>query len=117
MKITIKRLEIIFVIVYFLAASICFFLFLKTDCLKDSLAGFLVSIGDWYLLKFMAKKWLKKGRYSLFDSMIRFAVVGLSIWFLLNLGFGGAGLILGISIIPLSLMGIGVVSLFKKLTV
>ncbi len=117
MKITIKRLEIIFVIVYFLAASICFFIFLKTDCLKDSLAGFLVSMGDWYLLKFMAKKWLKKGRYSLFDSAVRFVVVGLSVWFLLNLGFDGVGLFVGISVIPLSLMGIGIASMFKKLTV
>jgi hypothetical protein len=117
MKITIKRLEIIFVIVYLLGVSVCFFVFFSVGCLKDSFAGFFVSMLDWYLLKFMAKRWLRKGKYSAVDYVFRLLVVGVSVWFLLNLGFNGIGLMLGISIIPISLMGIGVLSLFRKLTV
>ncbi len=102
--ITIKKLEISFIIVYFLATLCCFLVFKNSRFIVGSLAGFLVSFGDWFLLKFMAKKWLNKGRYSFVDSIIRFVVVGISIYFLLSLNINRLGIVMGVSIIPLTLM-------------
>ncbi|AEA33817.1 hypothetical protein [Hippea maritima] len=117
MKITIKKLEITFVIMYFLAALLCFFLFRSKSCLLGSLVGWLVSIGDWYLLKFMAKRWLKRGGYSFVDYGLRFAIVAVSILLLLKSGFSPVGIIIGVSVIPVSLMMLAVLSLFRKITV
>ncbi|WP_025209876.1 hypothetical protein [Hippea sp. KM1] len=117
MKITIKRLEITFVIVYFLAALLCFFLFRSKSCLLGSFVGWLVSIGDWFLLKIMAKRWLKKGGYSFIDYGLRFAIVAISILILLKAGFSPVGIVVGVSVIPASLMMLGVVALFRKITV
>jgi len=109
-----KRLEIIFLIVYFLATLLCFLLFRSTRCVLGSLFGFMVSLGDWYLLKFMAKKWLKKGKYSFLDYVIRLTIVGVSVYLLLSLGVNSLGILLGVSIIPISLMILAVVNLFDK---
>ncbi len=112
-KIKTKRLEIIFLIVYFLTTLLCFLFFKSTSCVVGSLFGFMVSLGDWYLLKFMAKKWLKKGRYSLVDYIIRLTIVGVSVYFLLSLGVNSLGIVLGVSIIPISLMIVAIANLFN----
>ena len=108
-----KRLEIIFSIVYFLTTLLCFLLFRNVACVLGSLFGFMVSLGDWYLLKFMAKKWIRKGRYSLVDYVIRLTIVGVSVYFLLSLGVNSLGILLGVSIIPVSLMILAIVNLFN----
>ncbi len=112
---TTKRLEFLFVIVYFLTALLCFILFKNLECLKGSVAGFLVAIGDWFILKFMAKKWIKRGRYSLADTALRFLIVGISIYLLLGLNISSVGILIGISSIPLSLTIVAILSvLFKE---
>lgn len=112
--VTIKKLEFLFVIVYFLTALLCFIVFKNLECLKGSVAGFLVAIGDWFLLKIMAKKWIKRGRYSLIDTALRFLIVGVSVYVLLSLNISSMGILLGISAIPLSLMIVAVLSLLFK---
>ncbi|GEM_PF-2526853 len=112
--VTIKKLEFLFVIVYFLTALLCFIVFNNLECLKGSVAGFLVAIGDWFLLKIMAKKWIKRGRYSLIDTALRFLIVGVSVYVLLSLNISSMGILLGISAIPLSLMIVAVLSLLFK---
>ncbi len=112
--VTIKKLEFLFVIVYFLTALLCFIVFKNLECLKGSVAGFLVAIVDWFLLKIMAKKWIKRGRYSLIDTALRFLIVGVSVYVLLSLNISSMGILLGISAIPLSLMIVAVLSLLFK---
>jgi len=112
--ITIKKLEFLFVIVYFLTALLCFIFFKNLECLKGSVAGFLVAMGDWFLLKFMAKKWLRKGRYSPVDTALRFLVVGMSVYLLLSLNISSIGIMMGISSIPFSLMIVAALSLIFK---
>ncbi len=114
MKITIKKLEFIFVIVYFLATLLCYLFLRNLPCVVGSLAGFSVSIVDWFLLKLMAKKWIKRGKYSMIDTAVRFIIVGISIYILLNIGVNTLGLILGISIIPFSLMMIAIFFVLSK---
>ncbi len=73
-----------------------------------------MAIGDWFLLKIMAKKWIKRGRYSLIDTALRFLIVGVSVYVLLSLNISSMGILLGISAIPLSLMIVAVLSLLFK---
>ncbi len=113
-KITTKRLEFLFIIVYFLTALLCFIFLKNLECLKGSVAGFFVAFGDWFLLKFMARKWLKKGKYSMVDTALRLLIVGISIYFLLSLKFSSIGILLGVSVIPLSLTIIAILTLLFR---
>ncbi len=113
MKITPKKLEIIFVIVYFIIAVLCY-VFFGFKCLIGSFFGALVSIGDWYLIKFMSIWWLKRGRFSLIENSLRYLFVGFNIWVLFELKFNIPGIIAGLSVVPLSIMIMSVVSLINK---
>lgn len=114
-----KRLEIIFLVVYFLSAFLCFLFFKSTSCVAGSFLGFLVSLGDWYLLKVMAKKWIKKGKYSVADYAIRIVVLALSVYVLLSIGTNVLGIFVGVSVIPASLTIFAMISFFggKKILV
>ncbi len=114
MIITIKKLEFIFAIVYFFLASGC--LLISYECFIATTASTAVGLGDWILLKFMAKKWLKRGKYSFLDSMIRFSLIAISILFLLKLHLNKIGIIVGVSVVPISLMITAVMSVFSKKT-
>ncbi len=117
--IKIKRLEIIFLVVYFLLAFLCYLLFKSIGCVAGSFLGFLVSLGDWYLLKIMAKKWIKKGKYSVADYAIRIVVLAISVYLLLSIGTNVLGIFVGVSAIPVSLMFFVMISFFggKKILV
>ncbi len=109
-----KRVEIIFLIVYFLSVLLCFLLFKSTSCMVGSFLGFLVSLGDWYLLKIMAKKWIKRGKYSVSDYAMRIVIMGLSVYALLSIGTNIFGIFVGVSIIPTSLMLLATINLFVE---
>ncbi len=109
-----KRVEIIFLIVYFLSALLCFLLFKSANCIIGSFLGFSVSLGDWYLLKIMSRKWLKTGKYSVSDYVIRLVVMGVSVYALLSIGTNIFGIFVGVSIIPISLMILITMNVFTK---
>jgi len=113
MKITTKKLEIIFVIVYLLIAVFCY-VFAGSKCLIGSFTGALVGIGDWYIIKLMSIWWLKRGRFSLIENSLRYLFVGFSIWILFELKFDVLGIVLGLSVVPLSIMIMSVFALINK---
>ncbi len=113
MKITTKKLEIIFVIVYFVIAVGCF-VFGNKRCLIGSFFGALVGIGDWYVIKFMSVWWLKRGRFSLIENSLRYLFVGFNVWILFELKFDVLGIVIGLSVVPLSIMIMSVVALINK---
>ncbi len=113
MKITTKRLEIIFIIVYCLIATLCY-VFLGIDRLIGSFFGALVSVGDWYIIKFMSIWWLRKGRFSLIENSVRYIFVGFNIWLLFELKFDVLGIVLGLSVVPFSIMIMSVIALINK---
>ncbi len=113
MKITTKRLEIIFVIVYFMIAILCF-IFASKKCLVASFFGALVGIGDWYVIKLMSVRWLKKGRYSFFENSLRYVLVGISIWFLFQMKLDVLGIVAGLSVVPLAIVFMSFLSFIDK---
>ncbi len=113
MKITTKKLEIIFVIVYFIVAISCI-VFFNTRCLIGSFLGALVGIFDWYILKFMSLWWLKRGRFSLLENSLRYLFVGFNIWVLFELKFDVLGIVVGLSVVPFSIMIMSIVALINK---
>ncbi len=115
MKMTTKKLEIFFIIVYFGVAFFCITLNVK-GCFIASLAGGLVGIMDWYAIKFMSIRWLNRGGYSFFENSLRYIFVGFSVWILFELHLNILGVILGLSVVPISLVIISIVALFKKIS-
>ncbi len=113
LKITIKRLEILFVIVYFVVAVVCYFL-RGGSCLLASFASFSVGVGDWYVIKFMSIRWLKKGKFSFMENFFRYLLVGVSVWFLFKLKLDVVGIVLGLSVVPLSLATLSLVAMLSK---
>ncbi len=113
MRITTKRLEIIFVIVYFVVAALCLLFAGKRVFLAFS-AGFALALGDWYILKFMSRRWLKRKRFSLMENFVRYLVVGAGIWMLFKAGLNIIGIVLGVSVIPVSLMAVSGYGLVDK---
>jgi hypothetical protein len=113
MKITTKKLEIIFVIVYFVLAILCT-AFSGAKCLLGSFLGATVGIADWYVIKFMSVRWLKRGGYSFFENSLRYIIVGLSIWFLFKMKLDIVGIVTGLSVVPFSIMIVSVIALFNN---
>ncbi len=113
MKITTKKLEIFFVIVYFVIAVFCLSFF-GTKCFIGSVLGVLIGIVDWYIIKFMSIRWLKKGSYSFFENSFRYVIVGVGIWVLFEMKLDIVGIVAGLSVVPLSIMIASVIALINK---
>ncbi len=103
MRITIKKLETGFFIVYLLVAFVC--IWCGLDCLVSSFFGFLVAVFDWFLIKLWVKRFMKKGRFSFFENFVRYLIVGLTLLILFEVGLNPLGIVVGISTIPLTLVG------------
>lgn len=112
-KITIKKLEIFFVIVYLVIAVLCLSFF-GTKGFIGSTFGALVGMGDWYIIKFMSIRWLKKGGYSFFENSLRYVIVGFGIWMLFEMKLDILGIIAGLSVVPLSIIIASVIALINK---
>ncbi len=110
-RITRKKLEILFVIVYFLIAVFCL-AFRGKSCFFASLAGFFVGLGDWYVMKVMSFKWMRRGRFSLAENFLRYLLVGFSIWLLFRMRLEVIGIVLGLSVIPASLVVLSIAAVF-----
>ncbi len=97
----IKRLEIILLILYFIFAIVAFF---ATNVLFIGvLVGGFLAICDWFVLKKMAFKWVKKGRFSFFANITRFLFIAFLIIVSYKLlAYSFIGLIIGFSILPIS---------------
>ncbi len=113
MSITTKKLEITFVIVYIFTALVCC-LVCGMRYLLASFFGALVSVADWFLIKIMAYRWVRKTKFSFFQNVIRYAVVGLVIFALFLSGLNPLGIIAGLSVVPVSIAVLGVFVYFKK---
>jgi len=113
MKITIKKLEIFFLIVYFVIAVFCYFFF-GVKCLLGSFFGALISILDWFLIKFMSVRWIKHRKYSFVQNSLRYVVVGFSIWALFKMHLNVLGIVAGLSVVPITVMAVSIITYFKK---
>lgn len=99
----IKRLEIILVILYLIAVAIAFFVL--NFLFIGVLVGGAIAIIDWFILKKMSFRWVKKGRFSFFGNIIRLLIIAFLIiasYKLLVYSF--VGLIIGFSILPISVL-------------
>lgn len=113
MNITTKKLEITFVIVYIFIALICCFA-CGMKYLLASFFGALVSIADWFLIKIMAYRWVKKTKFSFFQNAVRYVIIGLIIFALFLSGLNPLGIIAGLSVVPVSIAALSVFVYFKK---
>ncbi len=113
MIVTTKKLEIIFVIVYFVIAIFCI-VFSNIHCLIGSFFGALVGILDWYVIKFMSKRWLRRGGYSFFENSLRFLFIGFSIWILFRAKISIIGIVLGLSVVPASIVAVTVIVMINN---
>ncbi|WP_428157137.1 hypothetical protein [Desulfurella sp.] len=99
----IKRLEIILVILYFIFAIIAFFA--VNFLFVGVLVGASVALIDWFLLKKMSFRWVRKGRFSFLGNIVRLLMIAFLIILSYKLlVYSFVGLIIGFSILPISVL-------------
>lgn len=99
----IKKLEIILVILYFIVV-VCVF-FVLNFLFVGVLVGGALAIIDWFILKRMSFRWVKKGKFSFFVNILRFIAIALLIIFSYKLlAYSFVGLVIGFSIMPIAIL-------------
>ncbi|MGB9744665.1 MAG: hypothetical protein ACPLW6_05260 [Desulfurella sp.] len=99
----IKKLEIILVMLYFIFAIIAFFAI--NFLFVGVLVGSSIALIDWFLLKKMSFRLVRKGRFSFLGNIVRLLIIAFLIivsYKLLVYSF--IGLIIGFSILPISVL-------------
>lgn len=98
-----KKLEIILLILYLIAVLVTFFVI--RILFIGACVGGIMAIGDWFLLKKMSSRWVKKGRFSLLGNFTRWFIIALFIIFSYKLlSYSFFGLIIGFSILPFGIL-------------
>lgn len=99
----IKRLEIILVMLYLIAVGIAFFVL--NFLFIGVLVGGAIAIIDWFILKKMSFRWVRKGRFSLFGNIVRLLMIAFLIILSYKLlAYSFIGLLIGFSILPISVL-------------